>query len=267
VTALIDLRKAGVSQRIIQLMLATPPAAMPTKAEAPAPGTAAVPKPPTPTAQTAAASMSAVSKATTPGPADLKTKAVKPAVRGQGHHAVEVPAYKATDTGDPAKTAAIQGFLNGTFGITLVMDDGTEFFGIPHTNKKGCILAAKLSPNIPGEVFLVTVAGDDGWWREPDADNAVVLIETLNNDNQPLWKRAVARALGRAGTPAAFDALRNAIEKGPDSTTRLVAEDGLALMGTPEVVKVLKVAAQNDPDPRVRDSAKEAVEQISAVGK
>lgn len=62
VAALIDLKNAGVSQRIMQLMLATP-AAAPRKAETPA---AKVPKPPTPTAEPAAVSPPAARKAPAP---------------------------------------------------------------------------------------------------------------------------------------------------------------------------------------------------------
>lgn len=196
-----------------------------------------------------------------------KVAAATTAVRGKGHHAAEEqPNMKAKDTGDSAKTAATQGWLNQNFGVTLVMDDGTRSLGLVMTNKEGRALASELNPSsaVPGQVELVNVAGDDGWWRDPDADNAVVLIEILNTESQPAWRAAVARVLGKAKTPAAFKALRNALEKDADPIVRVGAEDGLVLLGTPEAVKALKAAAEKDSEQFVREEANKAIEKINA---
>ena len=195
-------------------------------------------------------------------PGEHKTAAAKPPVRGMGHHAAEEqPNSKAKDTGDPAKTAAIQGWLNQNFGVTLMMDNGTRSLGLVKTNKEGRALASELNPNsgASGEVELVNVVGDDGWWREPDGDNAVVVIEMLNTDHEILWRAAAARGLGRAKTPQAFEVLRNTLKKGTDSIFRCAAVDGLASLGTPEAISLVKEAEGKDADQSVRDVAKQAL--------
>ena len=190
--------------------------------------------------------------------------AARSVIRGKGHRAVrEEPGSRAV--GDPGKNAALQDFLNHNLGITLVMDDGTTVFGLLQTNKEGRLLATKGSPfgTDPGAVELVNVAGDDRWWRKPDADNAVVLIETLYTDENTAWRATAAAALGDVRTPDAVRALTTALRKDRDPVARMNVANALGAAGTPETVEALRIAAEKDPEPSVRDEAKKALRNFN----
>jgi hypothetical protein len=130
--------------------------------------------------------------------------------------------------------AALQDYLSRTLGVTLVTDKKGSISGLLAMNKKGGVLAEKKFPygSDPMNIFLVSIAGDDGWWREPDADNAVVLIEMLSTDKDSRWKEVAAYALGRVGTPTAIKALETALKNDSDEGVRAAAKEAIKRAST-----------------------------------
>jgi hypothetical protein len=142
-------------------------------------------------------------------------------------HVGQAIGYKAVNS-DPA----LQDYLSRTMGVSLNSDAGSAS-GLMATNTKGSVLAEKKYPygSDPGSVQLVSIADDDGWWREPNARNAVVLIEMLNTDKDSRWRIAAANALGNVGTAPVVKALKSAADKDTDESVRSAARDAIKSAG------------------------------------
>ena len=146
----------------------------------------------------------------------------------KGYHVVQGFGYQAVN-----KNAALQDHLNRTIGVTLVTDKGGRLSGVLATNKKGFVLADKAASGSIS-ISLVSISGDDNWYREPDAQNAVVLIEMLNADGDSAWRAAAAYALGSIGTPDAIKTLRAVAEKDSEQWLRDLAKGVLEARGSSE---------------------------------
>jgi hypothetical protein len=160
---------------------------------------------------------------------DRKGAPVPTQAARKGFHVLQGVGYIAVNN-----DAALQDMLSRTLGVTLVTDKNERISGLLAMSKKGGVLAEKKFPygSDPGKIYLVSIAGDDGWWREPDADNAVVLIEMLNNDKDSRWREGAACALGGVGTPTAIKALETALKKDSDEGVRAAAKEAIKRAST-----------------------------------
>jgi hypothetical protein len=199
-----------------------------------------------PAIASALCAMSAPAAAQSEKPGEGKAVPGQPQTPQKGYHVVQVVGQVAKNN-DPV----LQAWLNRMFGVILLMDGGDRFAGPMAVNKKGSILASKsegMSFSMdPEGVQLVNVAGEDGWWRRPDADNAVVLIETLRTDKDGKWRSAAAYGLSICvPTPATTTVLVTALRDDPDIRVRWVVAAGLSRIGTPEAIKAVKTALAKD---------------------
>jgi hypothetical protein len=142
----------------------------------------------------------------------------------------------------------LQEHLNRRFGVRLITDAGRQFSGPLAVNNKGSMLAytnqsMRFSLD-PEGIRLVSTAAENGWWREPDPDNAFVLIETLRNDKDPNWRSAAADSLCCAPTTAVVQELVTALQK--DQEIRRTVAWTLVRIATPPAIQAVKAALEKD---------------------
>jgi hypothetical protein len=156
--------------------------------------------------------------------------------KGKRYHVAKiVPHYSVSNArnaqGAPAtpdQIRAAQDKVNRITGAMLLTDEGESFSGLLAVNSRGSVLAAtSMNFGAPGAVILVSAADDNGWWRPPDIDNVVVLIEMLKTDEDSNWRATAAEALSSVRTPPATEALAAAAKNDPDYTVRHVAKSAI----------------------------------------
>jgi hypothetical protein len=125
--------------------------------------------------------------------------------------------------------SALQDYLSRNLGVTLSSEEGVNLSGLLAMNKKGGVLADKKYQygSDPGNVEYVCIAGDNGWWRTPNASNAIVLIEMLKKDKNSKWREIAAIALGQIGSKEAIETLKIAAKSDSDTNVKTIAQKAL----------------------------------------
>jgi HEAT repeat protein len=110
---------------------------------------------------------------------------------------------------------------------------------------------------------LVTALGSVGA-KDPTAAKALAAL-ALNNDQDPALRKAAIQSLGKMESGAsALPQFMTALNGGNAGAQQL-ALAALAIVGkgNPEVVQAVKKAAENDPNPKVKEAAQKAVAELN----